>query len=371
MKRIGLVLLITFTFVQFLCGQPARKEINLPDIPGYLTLKCDFHIHTVFSDGSVWPTVRVNEAWQEGLDAIAITEHIEHRPHSKDVLADHNRSYEIAKPAADSKGLLLIRGAEITRGMPPGHFNVFFIKNANLLERENVLDALKEAREQGAFILWNHPGWKAQQPDTTKWFDIHTQLYDNDLMHGLEIYNFDEYYPIVFEWALKKGLTILSNSDVHEPIDVNFDVVNSHRPLTLVFAKEKTNTSLKEALFAGRTAGYFGNSIVGAAKFLKPLFSASLEILTSRLFIGNHETKYIQVHNNADIDFVLEASRPSVGIDFPRSVILKANRTVMLEVTGNSNEVKNMKQVKLYYKVKNMLVAPEKPLEVEITIDNR
>lgn len=26
-----------------------RKEISLPDIPGYITLKCDFHMHTVFS----------------------------------------------------------------------------------------------------------------------------------------------------------------------------------------------------------------------------------------------------------------------------------------------------------------------------------
>lgn len=52
-----------------------RSAVNVPDVPGYLTLKCDFHIHTVFSDGKVWPTVRSEEAWREGLEAIAITEH--------------------------------------------------------------------------------------------------------------------------------------------------------------------------------------------------------------------------------------------------------------------------------------------------------
>ena len=57
-----------------------RDLIRVPDIPGYTTLKCDFHIHSAYSDGSVWPDVRVNEAWNEGLDAIAITEHIEYRP---------------------------------------------------------------------------------------------------------------------------------------------------------------------------------------------------------------------------------------------------------------------------------------------------
>ena len=45
----------------------SRTELRIPDIPGYCTLKCDFHMHTVFSDGLVWPTVRVDEAWREGV----------------------------------------------------------------------------------------------------------------------------------------------------------------------------------------------------------------------------------------------------------------------------------------------------------------
>ncbi len=78
-----------------------RREVKIPDIPGYRTLKCDFHIHTVFSDGAVWPSVRPEEAWREGLDAIAITEHIEYQPHAEDLPTSHNRSFEIARPAGD------------------------------------------------------------------------------------------------------------------------------------------------------------------------------------------------------------------------------------------------------------------------------
>ena len=58
----------------------ARHEICLPQIDDYQLLKCDFHIHTIFSDGIVWPSLRVQEAWEEGLDAIAITDHIEGQP---------------------------------------------------------------------------------------------------------------------------------------------------------------------------------------------------------------------------------------------------------------------------------------------------
>ena len=77
------VLILCFTF----WGKAqVRNEIRVPDPEGYRTLKCDFHIHTVFSDGLVWPTVRVDEAYREGLDAIALTEHLEYRPHRQDII---------------------------------------------------------------------------------------------------------------------------------------------------------------------------------------------------------------------------------------------------------------------------------------------
>ena len=97
-------------------------------------MKCDFHIHTVFSDGLVWPTVRVDEAYREGLDAIALTEHLEYRPHRQDIIASHNRSYEIAEKTARNNQVILIRGSEITRPMAPGHFNAIFLNDCDALE---------------------------------------------------------------------------------------------------------------------------------------------------------------------------------------------------------------------------------------------
>ena len=112
----------------------AHKEIKLPNILGYKTLKCDFHMHTVFSDGIVWPTYRVIEAWEEGLDAIAITDHIEKQPSKKYVSGDHNASYEIAKQLAIEKNILLVHSGEVTRSMPPGHLNALFLSDVNLLD---------------------------------------------------------------------------------------------------------------------------------------------------------------------------------------------------------------------------------------------
>ena len=68
--------------------QNVKQTVNLPDIPGYFTLKCDFHMHTVFSDGHVWPSFRVNEALRDGLDAISITEHIDYEGFPDEIKKD-------------------------------------------------------------------------------------------------------------------------------------------------------------------------------------------------------------------------------------------------------------------------------------------
>ncbi|GIR30125.1 MAG: hypothetical protein CM15mP44_4080 [Candidatus Neomarinimicrobiota bacterium] len=73
----------------------SNRKIEFPDLPGYKTLVCDLHMHSVFSDGSVWPDIRVQEAIRDGLDVIATTEHIEYQPWKDDIPhPDRNRSYE-------------------------------------------------------------------------------------------------------------------------------------------------------------------------------------------------------------------------------------------------------------------------------------
>ena len=343
----------------------SRNVIHIPDIPGYITLKCDFHMHTVFSDGTVWPTVRVEEAWEEGLDAISITDHIENKPHSKDIDADHNRSYEIALPLALEAGILLVKAAEITRGMPPGHFNTLFISNANLLERDDVMDAIREARDQGAFIMWNHPGWKKQQPDTTLWWEEHTYLLENDLLHGIEIYN-EEFYPEALNWADEKELTIFCNSDVHEPMRIR----DGHRDMTLVFARERTVGGIREALFDGRTVAYFGNMLVGDSKLLEGLFFGSLEYNQEPLQLKNKQTGALQILNRSDVDYELELVQPGVGFDAPQNLVVKAHHVTPLLLSGNSDEVNNMSEVELFYQVKNMKIKSGEPLVVTFTIRN-
>lgn len=280
-----------------------RAEVIIPDVLGYKIMKCDFHIHTVFSDGLVWPTIRVEEAWRDGLDAIAITDHIEYRPHSKFVVGDFNTPYDLALPKADELGIMLVKAGEITRSMPPGHLNALFIDDVNTLERPEPMDAIKAAKSGGAFIQWNHPGWKAQQPDTCMWMDYHEQLLKAGLMHGIEVFNEQEWYPVALDWCLEKGMAPMANSDIHDVSAYLYDYDKSRRPMTLVLVKDRTPEALKEALMNGRTVAFFAGKLAGKPEYLDAIFQQSIKITPSGK--AKKGERY-RITNQSDIPFTLK-----------------------------------------------------------------
>ena len=109
-----------------------ERHIEFPDTADYQTLMLDLHTHSVFSDGHVWPTVRVSEALRDGLHGMAITEHLEFQPHLADIPnPDRNRAFEEARRAASGHPLIVIPGVEITRVGAPGHINAVFVQDAN------------------------------------------------------------------------------------------------------------------------------------------------------------------------------------------------------------------------------------------------
>lgn len=291
-----------------------RQEVVIPDVAGYKVLKCDFHIHTVFSDGDVWPTYRVTEAWKDGLDVISITDHIEYLPHKKYISGDFNTPYEIAKPTADKFGLILVRGTEITRKQGViGHFNALFIEDANLIPDDDPFVAIQNARKQDAFILFNHPGWAV---DTCLVTEFQQRLFDADLIDGIEVVNHMEYYPRVVSWCIDKNLPMFANSDEHGIISEDYATVGygtdgldgrfvRFRPMTLVLAQEKSQEAVKEALLEGRTIAYTDNKFMSTEEYLVALFDACVEVEMS--LQGDKKNTYTCT-NKSSFPFVFEVN---------------------------------------------------------------
>jgi hypothetical protein len=332
-----------------------RQEIQFPDIMGYRTLKCDLHTHTVFSDAAVWPTVRVDEAWREGLDVISITDHIEYQPHRGDIPTNHNRPYEIALPRAKSLGILLIRGTEITRDTPPGHFNAIFLDDVVPLDTKELLDCMAAADKQGAFIWWNHPDWI---PDKKGWFDIHTTLYEKKYMRGIEVVNGDDYYPDVHRWALDKNLTFMGNTDIHSPSMLERSTPDRHRSMTLVFAREKTLPALKEALMAGRTTVWYQNQLIGRPEYLRAIFDAATDV-TDIDYTQDGSVRFA-LRNDADVPLEMERT----GRFGPKSVTVPPHAVRLIQAKVPSSETAH----RFEYVVDNFRAAPGQGLAVCLEI---
>lgn len=339
-----------------------RGEIKIPDIDGYQTLKCDFHIHSVFSDGTVWPTVRVDEAYREGLDAIALTEHIEYRPHFKDIPASHNRSYEIAEKAAEQKGIILIKGSEITRPMAPGHFNVLFLTDSEALEQKEWRDAFNEAKKQNGFFFWNHPGWDRQQPDTTLWWPEHTELLEKGMMHGIEVANGNLYSPEALTWCQENNLTVMGTSDVHQPIQSQVDfAVGEHRSMTLVFATERTPKAIREALESRRTVAYMHHRLIGDKQYLNEIFKKAVHVQNTH--VRNNQIT-LTLYNDSDLTFHLQKKAHDEQVVYFRDYVLKPHSTHSIRI-----ELKNgLQKGNVDFEVTNLVVKPGKGLPYTIPV---
>jgi len=362
----------------------AKKKLSLPDIPGYVTLKCDFHMHTVFSDGHVWPSFRVNEAVRDGLDAISLTEHIDYEGYPDEVKRNYNRSYEIATEAAKNKDLLIIRGAEISPRVPPYHNNALFLQDANVIPSDYMKDWKKkfvmkdtithdqlmapflEVKKQGAFVFYNHPGYSWwDKKDTNIFTSFHKELYDKGILKGVEVVNSSRYNIIAHRIAMKYNLTMVCNTDEHYDMFARY--YNSHRPMTLVFAKTKSVEGIREALQNRRTALYFDDYLVARQPEGEAFFKAAV-VLTAEKKVRNGEPILeLSFKNTSDIPFNVKISAP-FDIEW-----LPLGQTTFRPHETNTVILKAIwkypAQIPVKMEVQNIIVSPEEALKTTFAID--
>ncbi|WP_320110539.1 Sb-PDE family phosphodiesterase [Draconibacterium orientale] len=378
MRKIKLLILLVFLSTFFVSAQtdngmmsmgefrfPKKRQlIQVPGFDKYQPLKCDFHMHTIFSDGLVWPTIRVEEAWQEGLDVMAISDHIEYTPHKNDVVVDYNRAHEIAKGMAAEKNIILIKGNEITRNTPPGHFNAIFNGDAQeyIADRDNSLDkqAVMKAVDQKAFIFWNHPGWKVNSIDGSyEWIDLVDELFKENILGGIEVFNGFGFHKKALDWCVDNDLTVMGSTDMHNVVGYSYNFgEGAHRTMTLVFAKERTAASVREALEEGRTVAWSTKYIAGKEKWVSKLFYACVEVSPSFYEKTNKDntTRYYEVKNNSDLFFEME---------------LKAGKgTQKITLYPQSSQIISAPegQKSLSYEVLTAFVRSDKNLMVELQL---
>ena len=357
-----------------------RREIILPEVNGYTVFKADLHTHSIFSDGSVTPEFRVQEAWHDGLDVMAVTEHLEYRPYEQKMVnflndllpegtkatntniigtgktdkdgikSDLNYPVRLAEAAAKGYGLTIIPGIEITRTPETiGHFNALFTKDNNTIHDTDPLQAFRNARAQGALVMSNHPGWRRTNIEMTQ---TEKTAYTEKLIDGVEVMNTGEFYPGVIDQAIEQKVFMASNTDVHGSTveDYQFTGEGLFRNMTFILAKDNSLESLKEALKARRTLAYSFGTIAGEESLLKAFFKASIatKVVYTNPSNGN---RTVRLTNTSSIPYTFRIGGGNI-------TTLKAFSSVQTTVA---------KDGKIVVKVENMWSGKDSHPEVELT----
>ena len=404
MKKTNILLLFLFSIDIFSVGEvfvindykDMDRIINFPNTEKYKVIVADLHTHSVFSDGAVWPNVRVEEAVRDGIDLLAITEHLEYQPHIDDIPhPDRNRSFDIAEDIAKNKDLTVINGAEITRMFPPGHINAIFIEDANKLiyldeakisEAKEILkevpeesltnyedlswledaalaslwpvkSALIEARNQNAFTFWNHPAWSSEefigQPMLR---EIHKEFFRDNLLHGIEVANGDGYSEEAFRIALEYGLTVLGTSDVHGLIDWDYpSSIGAHRPVTLILSESNSSDAIKSSLFSGKTVVWFKNNLIGLENNILELTNSYLKAKKVEI-LENSDIARVEIDNVSDVRFIIQVLDQSSVVNESNLIEIAPNEKTVLQIDNGIDKGS------LDVKILNAFIAPNKNL---------
>ena len=324
-----------------LYNQPAhRTEIILPQVKGYNIYKGDFHVHTIYSDGEVTPRERVREAWYDGLDIIALTDHLELRsyekfmlkalqPYSKDgkpfvyahagagnkkdkdapMLCNLNAGYEEALSYIEKEEIpiLAIRGTEIWRKPSEiGEYNAIFLKDINAICDKDLFECFRRVKEQGGFIIHNHPGWRRPTMDKS---DAQVRAYGEGWVDAIEVINGTTLYPQMIDRCVDEKLTITASTDVHRPSSQVWSRdCGIFRTMTFILAKECTEKAIREALEKRRTIGYSANNLIGEEVWLKEFIN---EAVDCKVIAVNEKEGHrgFQLTNTCSIPFILRRGK--------------------------------------------------------------
>ncbi len=219
----------------------AGRRRALPGAAGLTWWACDFHAHTLHSDGALSVAQLAARAAGQGLDALAITDH--------NTVSGHR----LLPDAAQRYGLTLIPGQEMTTDR--GHANAFGAMPFVDFRRHPDQWAA-DVRAHGGLLSVNHP----VAFDCSWQWTMHDRPGLVEAMHSSWSYAPTD--TSIWSWLAARGadgLGVVGGSDFHTP----GEGIEVGSPTTWVAAPDPSSDSLLDAVAAGRTALSMGPPLDG------------------------------------------------------------------------------------------------------------
>lgn len=233
------------------------------------------------------------------------------------------------------------------------------------IAHDELMAPFLAVQKQDAFVSYNHPGYSWwDKKDTSIFTSFHKELLEKKILKGVEVVNSGVYNIIAHRIAMQYNLAMLCNTDEH--YDMYARYYKSHRPVTLVFAKEKTEAAIKEALEQKRTALYFGEYIVAREKEAEAFFKASLDVKTETKLRNGEPIAMLKIFNKSDMPYRVKATADFNIEGFPmgQAVLTPHDTTTFILKAMFSSPA----SAKLRMDVNNLLVSPDEPLHTSFDL---
>jgi hypothetical protein len=193
---------------------------------------------------------------------------------------------------------------------------------------------------------------------------MHKKLINEGLLNGIEVVNEHTYSDEALQIALDNDLTMIGTSDIHGLIDWDYKVhKGGHRPVTLVFAKDKTSEGIKEGLVNRRTVVNTNNLLVGRTEYLIPLLEASITVQKAE-YQGDSQVLYVTLKNHTNIEFTLK--NKSEFTLHTRSDLVKIEP--LEEIVVQVKTIKRLPKTELSFEVLNAVYEPNLHPDLKISV---
>jgi hypothetical protein len=170
------------------------------------------------------------------------------------------------------------------------------------------------------------------------------QVYNEGLIDGIEIMNGIEFYPKALTRAKELNFFMSANTDAHHPTAERYAEYGEARNMTIIFAKDKSLESIREALEARRTLACSFGVLAGDEALLRKVVEASLTV--RQISNDAKGRKRIIVTNNSSIRWIIaregqrtEELRPHSSQIFVESKSKDNNATLLNTWYGENSHI--------------------------------
>ncbi|MCP5117099.1 MAG: PHP domain-containing protein, partial [bacterium] len=147
-------------------------------------------------------------------------------------------------------------------------------------------------------------------------------------------------------------------------IDWQYDLPNEgHRPITLVFATERSAAGIQEALQARRTVAWFDNLLVGREEYVLPLIESSLTVRQAA-YIGDSSVLSVLIENTSDAEYILDNKSAYTFHGGADVVTLKPHQETRLNIKTLDRKT----AASLPFEVLNAVTAPNTHPELVLRV---